>query len=212
MGPKNLCARVCVGVCMHVFSIWNDYYDLVDLGGTTFNYEYSCVYLFLSEFSFLYYLCTFLYFEKYLLIYYNSRWWKYSSELNTHTHTHKNSINPTSLQPTNLPLLSAVKQNSLSSPYCFFTSISSSVYTNPTSVPSLLAKPTKTSRLLKARYISGCSLLILSKQAFTRLLSRADRAMACTKVPYRGMKWAEWKLLFKILTITWAQILIIQSN
>ena len=90
MGPKNLCARVCVGVCMHVFSIWNDYYDLVDLGGTTFNYEYSCVYLFLSEFSFLYYLCTFLYFEKYLLIYYNSRWWKYSSELNTHTHTHKN--------------------------------------------------------------------------------------------------------------------------
>ena len=53
MGPKNLCARVCVGVCMHVFSIWNDYYDLVDLGGTTFNYEYSCVYLFLSEFSFL---------------------------------------------------------------------------------------------------------------------------------------------------------------
>ena len=116
-----------------------------------------------------------------------------------HTHTHKNSINPTSLQPTNLPLLFAVKQNCLSSPYCFFTSISSSVYTNPTSVLSLLAKPTKTSRLLKARYISGCSLLILSKQAFTRLLSRADRAMACTKVPYRGIKWAEWKLLFKIL-------------
>ena len=36
-------------------------------------YEYSSVYLFLSEFSFLYSLWAFLYIEKYLLIYYNSR-------------------------------------------------------------------------------------------------------------------------------------------